>query len=550
MEYFLMIVSLIMSAIYLRKKVLIEMNVLQIHSYESDKMIEWLHGKDKVLKMEFIKEFTPLVALIPCLIANRQLSIIFSNIFLIILLFTLTKYTNNPNTKKPLVLTPRVKRMLYIVYPVLLFLLLIPILLVYLLPIKLLNILLRYIMILFILDIVALIKTSRYFIKLSNYLMRNKEAKVNEGYINEAKDIIKSMPNLKVIGITGSYGKTSTKYFVSTILSEKYAVCKTPGSYNTTLGVVRTIREVLDKDDEIFVCEMGSRHLGDIKEICDIVPPTSAIITAIGDAHLETFKTIENTKEAKFEIARGLNKKQNLYVNIDNENILQKLGSDVDKNLNNYNVVTYSLKDKDSDYYATNITYTSKGETFDCIINGDEKNKLTIHTPLLGKHNIYNTLAAIAVAKDNKLTNEEIIKGASKIKPVEHRLQILKATSQITVIDDTFNANPEGTKEALEVLNMIEGNKKIIITPGMIEMGDKEYELNYEFGENCAKKADYTIMVGEVQTKPMQDAFNKLQVSKNKYYVAKNLDDASSHLQKILELKDVVLYENDMPEDM
>ncbi|MCQ2911702.1 MAG: UDP-N-acetylmuramoyl-tripeptide--D-alanyl-D-alanine ligase [Clostridia bacterium] len=546
MIYLFYVMQLVLYSMYLRKKILIEMNVLQIHSYENDKTLLWLKGKDKTLKLDFIKDFFLGIALIPLVLANNYLAIIISNVFLLIMLYVLYKYTSNPNTKKPLVITDRVKRMLYIVYPVCALLVFIPTMLIFIMPLYI-N---RFIFLGMILLYIALAKVVRYIMCLANNIMKPYEKKVNEKFIDEAKEILSNMKDLKVVGITGSYGKTSTKYIVSTILSEKYNVCKTPGSFNTTLGVVRTIREDLDKDDDIFVCEMGARYLGDIKEICEIVKPTCGIITAIGDAHLETFKNIDNTKEAKFELARSLDKGQSLYVNIDNENIVSKLGMDVDKNLNIYNVKTYSLKDKDADIYAENIEYTKQGAKFDVVINGDKNNTLKIETKLLGKHNIYNMLPAIMLAKDLGLTNEEITKGASKVKPVEHRLQILKATHQITVIDDTFNANPEGTREALEVLNRIEGNKKIIITPGMIEMGDKEYELNKEFGKGCAKNCDYTIMVGEVQTKPMQDAFTELKVSNNKYYVAKNLDEASAHLEKILGLGDVVLYENDMPEDM
>lgn len=544
MQYVFILAVIVLAAMYIRKKVLIDMNILQVHSYESNKMLSEIKDREIHDKTELIKNLSPVIGLIPCCLANRTLASIFAGIIELILIYNLYKYTENPNTKKKLVITDRVKRMLYVVYPLIALALIIPFVLLFFFKKYI-----RFIMIAEIVIITLLALFEKYFIVFSNYALRGVEAKINNKFIDEAKDILKSMPDLKVIGVTGSYGKTSTKFAIATLLSERYAVCKTPESYNTTMGVVRTIREVLDKDDEIFVCEMGARHIGDIKEICDIVNPTSGVITAIGDAHLETFKGIENTKEAKFELARSLKDNELLYVNVDNENIVSKLGSDVDKNLNNYKVITYSLKDKDADYYATNIEYTEKGSKFDVIVDGNEKNKFNVEIKLLGKHNIYNTLCAIAVAKENKLTNDEIIRGCNKLKQVEHRLQILKDTNQITVIDDTFNANPEGTKNALEVLKRIKGNKKIIITPGMTEGGDKEYELNKEFGMGCIKNCDYTIMVGERQTKPMQDAFKEEKVGTNKYYVAKNLDDASNHLKEILELGDVVLYENDMPED-
>ena len=480
---------------------------------------------------------------------NRMIGEFLSSLIVARILFIFIKTTVNPNTKKPLVKTDRVKRMLYVYFGVILLALIIPKILMVLTAHS--TVLINKLVYTFeILLFIALSKLSPRIIAFSNTALKPVEAKVNQRFYDEAADILKSMPDLKIIGITGSYGKTSTKYMVSGLLEEKFAVCKTPGSYNTLMGVIRTIREKLDRDDEIFVVEMGARHPNDIKEICDLVNPDSGIITAIGDAHLESFKTIEVTKETKFELARSLDKDKTLYINLDNKNLVDKLADDVEKKLNNYKVITYSLKDSDADFYATNVNYTGKGATFDVVVNKDKKVKFNVTTKLLGLCNVYNVLAAIAVADSYGLTKEEIIKGASKLKPVEHRLEILKSTSAITVIDDTFNANPEGTKEALEVLKRIEGNKKIIVTPGMIEMGEKEYDLNKEFGHGCIKNADYTIMVGKRQTKPLQDAFKEEKVSKDKYFVASNLDEASEHLRTILEVGDVVLYENDMPEDV
>lgn len=553
MIYLLFFVPSVLMFMYAKKKMLIEINVLQLHSYENKNMIKWI--KSKETKKEKRKEFVILFAIIPLVlllfvygalarIALELLAVIIESL----MIFKLLKETTNPNTKKPLVVTDRVKRILLVCYAIVILALLI--LKVLVIGFRESSIAMLIVMSLEAICFAVISKMTMQIISLANNLMKPVEKKINDRYIDEARNILKANNKLKVIGITGSFGKTSTKYMVSGLLAEKFNVCKTPGSYNTLLGVVRTIREQLDEDDEIFVCEMGARHPGDIKEICDLVNPDLGIITAIGDAHLESFGSIETTKETKFELARSLDDKKSLYVNIDNKNIKDKLSQDVNQNLKNYKVVTYSLKDTDADFFATDIDFTGKGARFDVVVNGKTKDKFTVYTKLLGLCNIYNVLGAIAIAWDMGLSADEIVKGALKLKPVEHRLEILNSTNQITVIDDTFNANPEGTKEALEVLKRIEGNKKIIITPGMTELGEKEYELNKEFGKGCIKNADYTIMVGYKQTKPMQDAFKEEGVSSNKFYVAENLDDASEHLRTILGLGDVVLYENDMPEDI
>ena len=135
---------------------------------------------------------------------------------------------------------------------------------------------------------------SHIIIMSSVWLLAPVERRINDGYRNDAARILSSMPGLTVIGITGSYGKTSTKHYLNRILSEQFEVLMTPGSYNTTLGVIRTIRELMKPYTEIFICEMGAKNIGDIKDICDLVHPSIGIVTAVGPQHLESFKTIEN----------------------------------------------------------------------------------------------------------------------------------------------------------------------------------------------------------------------------------------------------------------
>ena len=138
---------------------------------------------------------------------------------------------------------------------------------------------------------------------------------MNRWYINDAKKIIKNCPDLLVIGITGSFGKTSVKYFLDELLSVKYNVLKTPGNFNTTLGVVKTIRSSLRATHDIFLCEMGAKNIGDIKEICDIVHPKMGIITSVGEMHLESFKSIENVRKTKFELADSLPENGKIFLN-------------------------------------------------------------------------------------------------------------------------------------------------------------------------------------------------------------------------------------------
>lgn len=217
------------------------------------------------------------------------------------------------------------------------------------------------------------------------------EYMVRKWYINDAKKILKSMPNLTIIGVTGSYGKTSVKNFLDKTLSSKYEVLITPKNYNTTMGVVKTIRENLKPTHQIFVCEMGATKLGDIKEICDLVNPKIGVITSIGPQHLESFKSIENVIKTKFELADSVKANNGVvFLNYNNEYIA-KQNPDM-------KVIKYGVENKDLDYNAYNLMSSSNGLTFKLLDKDNNNKEIEFKTKLIGKHNIINITAAIAVA--------------------------------------------------------------------------------------------------------------------------------------------------------
>lgn len=217
------------------------------------------------------------------------------------------------------------------------------------------------------------------------------EYMVRKWYINDAKKILKSMPNLTIIGVTGSYGKTSVKNFLDKTLSSKYEVLITPKNYNTTMGVVKTIRENLKPTHQIFVCEMGATKLGDIKEICDLVNPKIGVITSIGPQHLESFKSIENVIKTKFELADSVKANNGVvFLNYNNEYIA-KQNPDM-------KVIKYGVENKDLDYNAYNLISSSNGLTFKLLDKDNNNKEIEFKTKLIGKHNIINITAAIAVA--------------------------------------------------------------------------------------------------------------------------------------------------------
>lgn len=373
---------------------------------------------------------------------------------------------------------------------------------------------------------------------LANLINRPMELLINRWYINDAKRILKGCPRLTVIGITGSFGKTSVKYFLDTLLSVKYNVLKTPGNFNTPLGVVKTIRGSLRATHEIFLCEMGAKNVGDIKEICDIVHPQHGIITSVGPMHLESFKSIQNVRKTKFELADALPKGGMLFLNYDSEEI--RLANHPHPH------ISYGVDDR-SGYYVTDLSISERGSEF--TVNAPNGMSCTYHTDLIGKHNVINICGAIAVANCMGIDLEELKSAVRRLESVPHRLQLINK-GEVTIIDDAYNSNPSGAKAALETLSMANG-MKIMVTPGMIELGDKEYELNKEFGANAAKVCDFVALVGERQTRPIYDGLIEAGYDEEKIFVAEGLKEAMDKVYSISsgDKRKIILLENDLPDN-
>lgn len=357
-------------------------------------------------------------------------------------------------------------------------------------------------------------------------------------YINDAKKILKNHKNLKVIGITGSYGKTTTKFILTRILSEKFNVVCTPQSFNTPMGVVKTVRGDLKPQTEIFVCEMGAKNVGDIKEICDIVSPDFALITSVGPQHLETFKTIDNVFKTKFELADATNKKGGkVFVNADSAGIAS--------NLEKISALTYGTENG-CDYFVSDFKASRQGSQFTLHINGDA---IELSTKLLGSHSMINIAGAAALAYTLGVSAEEIKFAVASLKQTEHRLEIKSSINASVMIDDAYNSNPEGCLEAVRVLGSFEGMQKVIITPGLIELGDKEYDCNYALGLESAKYCDKIILVGKNRSKPMADAVNSTEFNKDNLFIAKSFFEAMEIYSRFADNNTVLLVENDLPDN-
>ena len=493
----------------------------QLNSYRFDTHTKWMRENlRKYLTHNIISVLMLIVVFIPM---NPMVKAIALEI-----LFIISLPSEKPKkAKKPLVYTARVKRMLATTLLVVL---------AVLVPTTIKGISSAHETYpLF--AMVLIYALSPCIILLSNLINKPLELSINQYYTNDAKKMLRACPDLKIIGITGSYGKTSVKYYLTTLLRSKYNVLMTPESYNTPMGVVKTIRGSLKATDEIFVCEMGAKWVGDIKELCDIVHPHHGIITSIGPQHLESFKTLDAIKGTKFELADALPEGGMLFLNGDDENI--------DSYKGDRKHISYSLDN--GDYSAFDIAVSERGTTFKVKAPDGETQEFS--TKLIGRHNVLNIVGAIAVSHKMGIALKDLRSAVRKLEGVPHRLQ-LSDKGNMTIIDDAYNSNPSGTKAALEALSLFDGYK-ILVTPGMVELGSRQDELNREFGQNAADVCDYVVLVGEKQAVPIKAGLLDKNYDESKIYVASNINDALTHVYALNSQgkKKIVLLENDLPDN-
>jgi UDP-N-acetylmuramoyl-tripeptide--D-alanyl-D-alanine ligase len=363
------------------------------------------------------------------------------------------------------------------------------------------------------------------------------EAAVKESYLNDAKRILKQRPDLIRIGITGSFGKTTTKNIVQSVLSERYNSLMTPASYNTPMGITRTIRELLKPIHQVFVCEMGADHVGEISYLMDFVHPSIGIVTSIGPQHLNTFGSQENIIHEKMMEVEMLPENGYAILNYDNEFIREyQIRSHVKR-------TTYGIQNQDADYRAVNIVYSQTGSHF-TVVHEDEE--IEIETRLLGELNVLNILAAVAAARYLKVDWHTIQRACRQMKQVEHRLE-LKKINGYRFIDDAFNSNPTGSAMALNVLAMMP-NHRYLVTPGMIDLGERQNELNKHFGTLMKNRADTVILVGEIQTKPIYEGLQESGFDMNNVIVMSKERDALTYIYQNASVQDTILLENDLPD--
>ena len=521
------LITVIIYFIYTFLKSQDSMHMLQQNKYNRKKTyLKWLKKNPK----KAFKDYSILFIVLSIFIFydNLILLMLCFNVLYLILTVNLLLERKKSQNKLPLKYTARVKRLTFTN------------ILTHLIPIIIMSLFVDETNIIYFYLILGLIAyLNNLYILVALLINTPVESLVGYYFKRKAINKIKSMKTLKVVGITGSYGKTSSKNILNDILNIKYNSMPTPKNFNTPFGLMITINNYLDKFTDVFIAEMGACQEGDIKELCDLVNPKYGIITKIGVAHLATFGSRENIQKTKFELIESLPSDGVGILNKDDEwqrNYKIK---------NNCKIKWIGIDSLDADVIAKNITLSPKGTTFDVYFKNDDK-PYKFETKLLGYANVYNILAAIALGIEFGMNIEQLKAGVAKVKPVEHRLE-LKKNGDINIIDDAYNSNPTGAKMALDVLKMMPG-KHIVVTPGMIELGNEEYEKNKIFGTQIADSADEVILVGAEKTKPIYEGLKEKHYDENKIHIINDVLKAFPLIQTLKENETYVLLENDLPD--
>jgi len=388
------------------------------------------------------------------------------------------------------------------------------------------------------------------WLAIGNILMTPVESYIRGQYLKQAKQTIENIQP-KVIGITGSYGKTTTKNFLRDIMSVRYRTYATPKSYNTLMGVSLAINRDLTDDysTEYFISEMGAYVPGEIARICQLTPPDISIVTEVGPQHLERFGSLKNVKIAKYEIISNLAPDGVGVFNWDNSYIQEMIAEGYP---NTRLTVSRELsleeaKANQITWIATDIQETLNGLSFN-IINVATSEQEAITTAIVGEHNVTNLLLSTAVAYHEGIPLRDIAFRIRTLQPAESRLVTQTSNEGITIINDAYSANPKGVISALKVLGMHQTGKRLLITPGMVELGDLQESENFKLGQIATQYATDIILIGEQQTKPIFDGIQAEDFNMNTVHIFETLSEAVEWYQQHLTSGDTVLFLNDLPD--
>jgi len=380
---------------------------------------------------------------------------------------------------------------------------------------------------------------------LANLLLKPLQKADNARFERRARRRLAEVEPL-TIGITGSYGKTTTKGCVARVADLAGSTLPTPASFNSYLGVVRTINENLRPTHRNFVVEMGAYRRGDIAELCQLVQPKIGVLTAIGPAHLERFGSLEETALAKSELGESLPADGVFLTRADDERCraaAERVSCPVR--------LFAPAPHPDAAVWAEDARLDRGRTRFELCLRGKggAVSRHPVSARLLGSHNVANLLAAAAVGTELGLAPEQIARALGQVSPPEHRLApIVNRAAGIVVIDDAYNANPAGARAALEVLGDHPGERRVLVTPGMVELGERQQAENEAFGEAAAAVCDLVVLVGPEQTEPIRRGLEAAGFPGEALHVVADSGAAQRLLAETARAGDVILFENDLPD--
>jgi UDP-N-acetylmuramoyl-tripeptide--D-alanyl-D-alanine ligase len=381
-----------------------------------------------------------------------------------------------------------------------------------------------------------------WLLGVANTVLQPYQRLENRRYVRSAQRRLDEIRPL-VIGISGSFGKTTTKACVAAALDAHGPAYPTPASFNSFLGVVRAINEGLEPRHETFVAELGSYRIGDVAELCELVRPRIGILTSLGPAHLERFGSMDAIEQAEGEVADALPPDGLFLTRADDERCRR-----VARERANCRVLAFSpAPHPEADVWAESIAVSSGGTDFE-IRWRDDPEPLPIRSRLLGEPNVANLLAAAAVARDLGSTPAQIARALRRVPPPKHRLEpIVNQAGGVVVIDDSYNSNPIGAAAALRVLEAHEAGRRILVTPGMVELGPQEAEENRRLGELAAKVCDVCLLSGPL-AKHIREGLLEGGLDDSRIIVAPDGPAVHAELARLSRRGDVILFENDLPD--
>jgi UDP-N-acetylmuramoyl-tripeptide--D-alanyl-D-alanine ligase len=371
------------------------------------------------------------------------------------------------------------------------------------------------------------------------------EARVRRGFLRRARGRLEAVHPL-VIAVAGSYGKTSTKHILAHMLERYGATLATPKSFNTLMGVCRTVNDDLEERHRTFVVEMDAYAPGEIAAICALVRPTDALLTSVGPQHLERFGTMERIGAALYETIDALPAQGFAVVYAGDAPTAVLAGR---AHSEGHEVIRYGIEDDaaDLDVVASDVRVTGAGSRFTWrwAAAGLEHD---IAVPLLGRHQVLNVSAALATVHRLGLPLQPALDSVGVLRPVDHRLQPVATGNAITVIDDSYNANPVGVHNGLEVLAELDARLRVLVTPGLVELGSVEDAENRRYGEHAARVCDHVIVMDAHPARALREGLREGGMADDRVHVVHSLAEASTIIGLVAGAGDAVLFANDLPD--